>query len=46
MPAKESKPKNIIDSIMYSYSTSASPHEEENRLLRETVQRLDRKSVV
>ncbi|MBI2654616.1 proteasome-activating nucleotidase [Candidatus Woesearchaeota archaeon] len=40
MPAKESKPKNIIDSIMYSYSTSASPYEEENRILKETVQRL------
>ena len=28
MPAKEAKPKNIIDSIMYSYSTSSNPHEE------------------
>jgi len=40
MPAKEAKPKNIIDSIMYRYSTSASPYEEENRILRETVNRL------
>ena len=37
MPAKESKPKNIIDSIMYSYSTSSNPYEEENRILRETI---------
>ena len=40
MPAKESKPKNIIDSIMYSYSTSSNPHEEENRILKETINRL------
>lgn len=40
MPAKEAKPKNIIDSIMYRYSTSANPYEEENRILRETVNRL------
>ena len=40
MPAKESKPKNIIDSIMYSYSTSANPYEEENRILKETMNRL------
>ena len=40
MPAKESKPKNIIDSIMYSYSTSANPYEEENRILKETINRL------
>ena len=40
MPAKESKPKNIIDSIMYSYSTSSNQHEEENRILKETVNRL------
>ena len=40
MPAKEAKPKNIIDSIMYSYSTSANPYEEENRILKETINRL------
>jgi len=40
MPAKESKPKNIIDSIMYSYSTSSNPYEEENRILKETISRL------
>ncbi len=40
MPAKESKPKNIIDSIMYSYSTSSNPYEEENRILKETINRL------
>ena len=40
MPAKESKPKNIIDSIMYGYTTSASPYEEENRILKETINRL------
>ncbi|MBI2657074.1 AAA family ATPase [Candidatus Woesearchaeota archaeon] len=40
MPAKESKPKNIIDSIMYSYSTSSNVHEEENRILKETISRL------
>ena len=40
MPAKEAKPKNIIDSIMYSYSTSSNPYEEENRILKETISRL------
>jgi len=39
MPAKEAKPKNIIDSIMYQYSTSANPYEEENRILKETISR-------
>ena len=39
MPAKESKPKNIIDSIMYSYSTSSNQYEEENKILKETVNR-------
>ena len=39
MPSKESKPKNIIDSIMYSYSTSSNPSEEENRILKETINR-------
>ena len=37
MPAKE---KSIIDSVMYGYSTSANPYDEENRILRETVSRL------
>ena len=40
MPAKEAKAKNIIDSIMYSYSTSSNPYEEENRILKETINRL------
>ncbi|MDP3766079.1 MAG: proteasome-activating nucleotidase [Nanoarchaeota archaeon] len=39
MPAKEAKAKNIIDSIMYSYSTSSNSYEEENRILKETVNR-------
>ena len=34
------KDKNIIDSIMYSYSTSANPLEEENKILREAISRL------
>jgi len=38
--AKDVKSKNIIDSIMYSYSTSSNPLEEENRILKETVTRL------
>ena len=37
MPAKE---KSIIDSVMYRYSTSVSPYEEENRILKETINRL------
>ena len=37
---KEAKPKNIIDSIMYSYSTSSNPYEDENRILKETISRL------
>lgn len=40
MPTKEAKEKNIIDSVMYRYSTSSSPYEEENRILRETINRL------
>ncbi len=40
MPAKESKPKNIIDSIMYRYSVSSNPYEEENRILKENINRL------
>ena len=40
MPAKEAKAKNIIDSLMYRYSTSANPYDEENRILKETVNRL------
>jgi len=36
MPAKE---KSIIDSVMYRYSTSANPYEEENRILKETINR-------
>ena len=40
MPTKEAKPKSIIDSIMYSYSTSSNPYEEENRILKETINRL------
>ena len=37
MPAKDVKPKNIIDSIMYSYSASSNQYEEENRILKETL---------
>ncbi|MBI3035110.1 proteasome-activating nucleotidase [Candidatus Woesearchaeota archaeon] len=40
MPTKDAKAKSIIDSIMYSYSTSSNPYEEENRILKETVNRL------
>ncbi|MBI1934949.1 proteasome-activating nucleotidase [Candidatus Woesearchaeota archaeon] len=40
MAIQEEKTKNIIDSVMYSYSTAANIHEEENRILRETVSRL------
>ena len=40
MPAKEAKSKNIIDSIMYSYSTSSNHFDEENRILKETITRL------
>ena len=40
MPTKETKPTSIIDSVMYSYSTSSNPYEEENRVLKETINRL------
>jgi len=40
MPAKDAKSRNIMDNIMYSYSTSSNPYEEENRILRETVSKL------
>ncbi|MBI2559370.1 proteasome-activating nucleotidase [Candidatus Woesearchaeota archaeon] len=40
MPAKEAKPKSIIDSVMYGYSTSSNQYEDENRILKETVSRL------
>jgi proteasome regulatory subunit len=36
----EKKDKNIVDSIMYTYSTNANSNEEENRILRETISRL------
>src|SRR3989338_1946730 len=39
MPSKE-KEKNLIDSVMYSYSTVSNQHEEENRILKETVNKL------
>ncbi len=40
MPAKEAKPKNIIDSIMYRYSVSSNPLEDENKILKETISKL------
>jgi len=40
MQTKEAKSKNIIDSIMYRYTTSSNQYEEENRILKETVNRL------
>ncbi|MBI2647405.1 proteasome-activating nucleotidase [Candidatus Woesearchaeota archaeon] len=40
MPAKEVKTKNIIENIVYGYTTSSSPYEEENRILRESINRL------
>ena len=40
MPTKETKPTSIIDSVMYSYSTSSNSYEEENRVLKETINRL------
>ncbi len=39
MPAKE-KEKNLIDSVMYSYTATSNPLEEENRILKETVNKL------
>ena len=39
MPAKE-KEKNLIDSVMYSYTATSNPQEEENRVLKETVNKL------
>ncbi len=39
MPAKE-KEKNLIDSVMYSYTATSNPLEEENRVLKETVTKL------
>ena len=39
MPAKE-KEKNLIDSVMYSYTATSNPLEEENRILKETVTKL------
>ena len=38
--AKEVKNKDVVDSIMYSYSASSNVMEEENRILRDTVSRL------
>jgi len=40
MPTKETKPTSIIDSVMYSYSTSSNHYEEESRILKETINRL------
>ncbi|MFH1316973.1 MAG: proteasome-activating nucleotidase [Candidatus Woesearchaeota archaeon] len=37
---KESKNNNIVDSLMYNYSTTQSDLEEENRLLRQTINNL------
>ena len=37
MPAKE---ENILDSVIYSYTTNATQAEEENRILKETINRL------
>ena len=34
------KEKNILDSVIYSYSTSGNQASEENRVLRETVSKL------
>src|SRR3989344_7172102 len=39
MPAKE-KEKNLIESVMYSYTATSNPLEEENRVLKETVNKL------
>jgi proteasome regulatory subunit len=39
MPAKE-KEKNLIESVMYSYTATSNPLEEENRILKETVSKL------
>ncbi len=36
MPAKE-KEKNLIDSVMYSYTATTNPYEEENKVLKETL---------
>lgn len=40
MPTKEAKEKNVIGSIMYGYSASSNPYEDENRILKETITRL------
>ena len=34
------KEKNILDSVIYSYTTNATQSEEENRILKETVNKL------
>jgi len=39
MPSKE-KEKNLIDSVMYSYTATSNPYEDENRILKETVTKL------
>ena len=40
MNKSEGKEKNILDSVMYNYSTNESAMEEENRLLRRTIDSL------
>ena len=40
MTKTEDKEKNILDSVMYNYSTNVSALEEENRLLRRTIDSL------
>ena len=40
MPSKDVKEKEMIDKIMFSYSTSSNPYEEENRILKETIGKL------
>ncbi len=40
MPAKETKPSNIIENIIYSYTSSPNQYEEENKILKEAVKKL------
>ena len=41
MDGEEAKEKNILDSVIYRYTTSSSQSEMENALLKETIQTYD-----
>ena len=40
MSSKEAKTKNIVESLIYNYTTASNNYDEENRILKETVNRL------